>query len=221
MCFTPAVSLTTALIEWALAIVLLTFYRRSTLRVFGAVLLFLLGAYQFSEFMLCTTNNAELWGTAAFLSYAFLPAVGLHAIAAYLRRRINPALLYGLPTVFAFVAVAQEPFIRHAACETLFVTIRTYFSAGIPWLAFAAYYFGYILTAFLMLRHALRSERGSRKVACRWLLAAIFLMFIPTLVLMLIFPALRVRFPSILCHFALLTAAAFFIAVHKDGKRKT
>lgn len=220
MCFTPVVSLTTALIEWALAIVLLAFYRRSTLRIFGAALLFLLGAYQFGEFMLCTTSHVELWGTVAFLSYAFLPAVGLHAVAAYLRRRVKLALLYGLPAVFAVVAVVQEPFVRHAACETLFVTLRTYFSSGIQWTAFAAYYFGYILAAFLILRRALRTERGSRKAACRWLFAAILLMFVPTLVLLFMFPVLRVMFPSVLCHFALLTAAAFFIAVHKDGKRK-
>ena len=50
MCFTPAVSLTTAIIEWALALTLIVAYRKSVLRPYAVVLLILLGAYQFAEF---------------------------------------------------------------------------------------------------------------------------------------------------------------------------
>jgi len=220
MCFTPAVSLATALIEWALAVILLCAYRRSVLRPFGAIILALLGAYQFSEFMLCTTGQAELWATFAFLSYTFLPAVGLHAALAYLRRRSLPLLIYGLPAVFALIALAKNPFVLQGKCETIFVTILTYFSSNPAWALYTAYYSGFILAAFVLLAQGYRAEHGYRKKACMVLLAAVLLMVIPTLILIGIFPALLIRVPSVLCHFALLTAAAFFIAVHVDEKRK-
>jgi len=220
MCFTPAVSLTTALIEWALAIVLLCAYRRSVLRPFGVVILALLGAYQFSEFMLCTTGQAELWGTIAFLSYTFLPAVGLHAALTYLRRRSLPLLIYGIPAVFALIALAKNPFVLQGTCETIFVTILTYFSRNPAWALYTAYYYSFILATFVLFARAYRTERGHRRKVCGAMLAAVLLMFIPTFILIGIFPALRIRIPSVLCHFALLTAAAFLIAVHVDKKRK-
>ena len=78
MCFTPAISLTTALIEFIIATFILVKYKRYVVPVFFAILVYVLGIYQFTEFMLCTTNNAFLWAKLGFITYTFLPAIGLH-----------------------------------------------------------------------------------------------------------------------------------------------
>ncbi len=216
MCYTPIVSLTTAIIEWLLAALILVYYTKSRLGKYGAVLLILLGCYQFSEFMLCVSGQAELWGTIAFLSYTFLPAIGLHAVLAFHKKKVHPILLYSLPVIFSIVALVKKPFIVHGSCETMFVTILTYFSRSSQWIFYAAYYFGFIITAILLLIH--KREKGARGKACLAMLIAFVIMFIPTLILIGIFPALYIKFPSVLCHFALLTSAAFFIALHYDNK---
>lgn len=220
MCYTPVVSLTTALIEWLLAALLLLLYRRSRIADFGAAVMILLGLYQFSEFMLCTTGNAELWGTIAFLSYTFLPALGVHTASIFVRKHFAPALIYAPPVVFSLIALTKTPFVTYGTCDTFFVTMLTYFSQQLPWVLYAAYYFGFICIAFALFTKGYCVEHGNRKKACAALLTAILLMFIPTFILIGIFPALRIRFPSVLCHFALLTAAAFFIAVYYDAKNR-
>ena len=221
MCFTPAISLTTAIIEWVLALSLLFAYRKSVLRPYAFFVLALLGAYQFGEFRLCTTGQAELWGTFAFLSYTFLPAVGLHAVIAFLRKRTSLMLLYAPPIVFSLVALSVKQFIAQGTCAQLFVTILTFFSWGIPFVLYMSYYAGFILATFVLLARAYRHERGRRKKACGAIFAALLLMFIPTVLLMVLFPALRIQFGSVLCHFALLTAAAFYIAVYYDATHET
>lgn len=218
MCYTPVVSLTTAIIEWVLAFTLLFAYRKSALRPYAFFILALLGAYQFGEYRLCVTGQAEFWGTFAFLSYTFLPALGLHAVLSYLRKHVSLMLVYAPPIVFSLVALSLRPFIAQGTCEPLFVTILTFFSWGIPWVFYVSYYFGFILAIFVLLARAYRHEHGRRKKACAAMFAAILLMFIPTVLLVVLFPSLRMQFPSVLCHFALLTTAAFYIAVYYDAK---
>jgi hypothetical protein len=219
MCFTPAISLGTALLEWALAIILLFSFRKSRLRRFGVPVLFLLGLYQFAEFGLCTQGNAEFWGTLAFLAYTFLPVLGLHAALAYLNRHCRRLLLYAPPVVFALIGLARHAFVSIGRCEEVFITLWTFFSFGLPLYLYVTYYAGYIIAMFFLLSIAYRQKAAPRAVTA-WLLASLLLMTIPTIILVSIFPALRVRFGSVLCHFAVLTAIAFFIAVYHDAKRK-
>ena len=221
MCFTPPVSLTTAIIEWVLAVILLYRYRKSVLALHFAIVLFLLGFYQFSEFMLCMTNHAEFWGTAAFIGYNFLPAIGLGAVLVYLRKKVHSELVYGLPVVFALVALITRPFVVQGKCETIFVTILTIFSQNATGVIYLAYYLGFIfLITYLLLVELYSTKDKNRKMVCVWLTIAVLAMTLPTILVIAIFPALGIRVSSILCHFALLTAIASFIAVSRDVRKK-
>lgn len=221
MCFTPAVSLTTAIIEWVLAVIVLYRYRKSVLVPYFAIVLFLLGFYQFSEFMLCMTNHAELWGTAAFIGYNFLPALGLGAVLAYLRKKVHSELVYGLPVVFALVALITRPFIVQGKCETIFVTILTIFSQNAAGFIYSAYYLGFIiLISYFLFTEFNSTKNKNRKMVCVWLIIAVLAMTVPTILVITIFPAIGIRASSILCHFALLTAIASFIAVSIDARKK-
>jgi hypothetical protein len=219
MCYTPAVSLSTAVIEWALAAILLFSFRKSRLCRFGVPILFLLGLYQFGEFGLCTYGGAESWGTLAFLTFTFLPVLGLHAALTYLRKQCRPLLLYAPPVAFSLIALVREPFVHAGTCETIFITLQTFFSYALPFFLYMAYYTGYIVVLFFLLLHAYRERKASRTVT-GWLLASLLLMTVPTIILLFLFPVLRIRFGSVLCHFALLTAIAFFMAVRNDRKRR-
>ncbi len=221
MCFTPAVSIITALIEWLLAFVLVWRFGKSRLTKYLALALFLLGFYQFTEFMLCMSNNAELWGTAAFIAYTFLPAIGLGAVLAYLGKKVHSELIYGLPTVFVLSALIARPFIVKGKCETIFVTILTIFSESWASMIYIAYYFGFlIIMCCLLSREYYNTRNARRRKVCILLVASVLLMTIPTIIVVAIFPALEIRAGSVLCHFALLTAVASFAAVVVDSGRK-
>lgn len=210
MCFTPAVSISTAIIEWGLALVLIAFWKKSKIAPPSSLLLFLLGLYQFAEFGLCTQGNEQFWGTLAFLSYTFLPVLGLHLACMHLRKKM-PSFLYAFPLVLAITPFVVQKFINFAFCETIFVTIEHFYSGGWQMLVYTLYYAGYISGAFFLLA----GEKPMRS-ATKWGIAAYLLMTVPTFILLIIFPAWSFRFGSILCHFAILTAIAFFVAVWKD-----
>lgn len=222
MCFTPAVSLTTALIEWALAVIVLHKFRKSILAPYFACVLFLLGFYQFSEFMLCMTNHAELWGTAAFIGYTFLPALGLSAVLAYTKRKVvHNELIYVLPAVFTFAALIVRPFIVEGRCETIFITLLNIFSQNAAGIIYTAYYIGFIILMVYFASVEMNNTKDkNRKKVCLALVSAVLLMTIPTILVITIFPALYISAPSVLCHFGLLTAAASFIAVYFDARKR-
>jgi len=80
MCFVPKVSLATALIEFFVAGWIYFNFPKRVLTSFFAIVIFLLGFYQFTEFMLCTTGNARLWGKIGFITHSLIPAICLYSI---------------------------------------------------------------------------------------------------------------------------------------------
>ena len=218
MCFTPAISLTTALIEFAFAFGVFYYFRKSILAKYVVPVLILLGIYQFSEFGFCTTGDSALWGTLAFISFTFLPAVGLHMALAYLKKKRNLWMIYALPVAAALTPLIVQPFIFRAECERYFVTVWTFFADGIPSIFYGAYYFGFIIAIFYLYIKALRKASGKKRYVLLMLLAGILLMGVPAVIVTVIFPATRIQLSSVLCQFAFLTTIALLLAVAKDAK---
>ena len=71
MCFTPTISLTTAIIEFIVVIYLIKRIKDKSLRALPWIIL-ILGLYQLTEFFLCTTDN-QIWPKLGFIMYTFLP----------------------------------------------------------------------------------------------------------------------------------------------------
>lgn len=218
MCFTPAISLTTAILEFAFALVILLYFRKSVLAKYVVVLLVLLGLYQFSEFGLCTTGSSALWGTFAFLSYIFLPAVTLHMTLRYLKTGKHLWLIYIPPVLAALTPLFMQPFILRATCERYFVTIWTALAQGVQGWFLGTYYFGFLTVAAILLGNALRKAKGKRRRVLMWMFAGLLLLGIPSFIVFIIFPALRTQFSSVLCEFGFLVAITYLIATAIDAK---
>lgn len=223
MCYNPTVSLTTAIIEWTLAIILPFKYSKTRTRYFTSVFLFFLGFYQFTEFMFCKTNQADLWMRLGFIAYTLLPAIGLHTTLYYFKIKWNLFWIYIIPILYIIGAVAATNFVLESKCHDIFVTARNIFSsvdsplASIRFGIYTAYYFSFILAACIIAIRAYLKETNYKKQ--KVLLAfptAVFLMSFPTFILVIIFPTLNIQFPSILCHFALLLALTVFIGARWD-----
>lgn len=223
MCYNPAVSLGTAIIEWILAIILPIKYKKATMRYFFSALLVFLGIYQFTEFMLCQTGQLELWMRAGFIAYTVLPAIALHGTVTFLKIKLHPVWIYIIPAVYIIMALVSGNFVDHGQCHTIFITARnTLFSANNPikiinLFFYSSYYFGFIIATCILMARKLRKEKNQQRQKLILLTPlAIFLMSVPTFILLVLFPILEVRFPSVLCHFALLLALTVFIGARYE-----
>jgi hypothetical protein len=227
MCFTPAVSLTTAIIEWVLATVLLVFFKRTSLRGYFAWIIYVLGFYQFTEFMLCTSDSAFLWAKLGFITYTFLPALVLQSVLRIARKNAKLFWIYIIPFGFSLVALLNSEFISSAKCTSVFVQVRLALidNAGllqtvVSWI-YLLYYFGFMAIALALIIKDYAHQKNKIKKRIRFVaFIGIFMMLVPTFVLMVVLPRLDAGFPSILCGFALFFAIATFVIAYLETKLK-
>jgi len=219
MCFTPIISLTTAIIEFVLAATLIIFFKKTTLRNFFVLFIILLGFYQLTEYFICTTNNITFWALLAFITYNYLPAIGLHAVSKLIKKRIHLIIIYAIPVAATIVAIFTPNFIQSATCDRFFITIEILYVVGtrsidyfLHYSYLFVYYVGFILWAIALSYINYRKQKNKIKREIEIVeILGVLLMSIPVLILILIVPALNLSFPSLLCQFAILVAIAAFI----------
>jgi len=223
MCYNPSVSLFTAFAEFFLSGFMLAKYRFASTRYFFAALLIMLGAYQFSEFMLCKSSLPEMWAMIGFVIYTCLPAIGLHGTMACLGKKSKLVFVYLLPVMFVLLAMSYSDFILLSQCQTIFVTVHNaLFRVTTPYQVtlftlYNLYYGGFMFWSCMLCLFASKKEPDLvRKKILLMFPVGVILMTLPTFVLLVLFPALNYRFPSVLCHFALLLALAGFVAVRME-----
>jgi hypothetical protein len=216
MCFTPFISLTTAIIEFAVATFILIKYKKYLVPVFSAILIYVLGFYQFTEFMLCSSSNPFLWAKIGFITYTFLPAIGLHFILRLAKNKKYNKLIYLIPIFFAIMAIITSNFITKASCSKVFVIVQNVLASQnytnlFP--LYLIYYIGSILIMVIILFTLIKKERNNldKKIEGLWLMAVLIATLIP-IILIFILPALKIKFPSIYCEFALLFTIAALIS---------
>ena len=226
MCFTPLISISTAIIEFVLATVLLLFFPKSKFRDFFAIFIYLLGFYQFTEFMLCS-GNAVIWAIAGFIAYSFLPAISLHAVLRIFRKKINIIWIYIIPITASIFAIITPGFIIRTSCERYFVSVGTMITSGASFLQLVAfaiyitYYFSFLLLiCFIIIKDYLKQKNEIKREIELVEIIGILFMTVPTLVLIIIFPFFGLMFPSVLCEFAIFVAISAFIGVHLKSKLK-
>ncbi|MBS3087890.1 hypothetical protein J4226_04830 [Candidatus Pacearchaeota archaeon] len=220
MCFTPWVSLTTAIVEFVVASFILFRYKNYLVPVFSAIFVYILGFYQFSEFMLCVSSNSFLWASVGFATYTFLPAVGLHMAIRFTNTKFWNWVLYVFPVVVTFIVFIKEDFILNANCSWLFVYVETFLYSSkhlFLSIAYLTYYFGFILiVGVIFLLHI--KKRNMHKIYYFWIIIGTVTIIAP-LLLLSIFPAMGLAFPSIYCEFALAYTISAILGSEIYSKR--
>ena len=222
MCFSPVISLSTAIVEFVVATLILIFFRKSLVNKFFIIFIYLLGFYQFSEFMLCTFNNPILWIKLGYVTYTFLPTIGLHFVIRLtnIKYKGSYSLLYILPTIFVLIAIFTKNFVIGSECSAVFVMVKlakNQFHSAL----YTIYYFGFIALVGLFLCSKLRKEKSHirRKLYITILFAGI-VSLVSALVLIVILPPLNVMFPSVYCEFAFAFTIAALIGAYLDSRVK-
>ncbi|NQU99268.1 MAG: hypothetical protein HQ538_00895 [Parcubacteria group bacterium] len=218
----------TAIIEFVIAGYIFLKYQKSLFAKFVALFIFILGFYQFTEFMICTTGEVQLWGKLGFITYTFLPAAGFHFVLSYtnkfFRKSFFKKFIIYLPVIiFILIALLDPNFVLSGSCGKLFVSVKNYFHdlAGNPVSTFLywLYYFGYVASICIYLIYGIKKEKNKNRILVYLLmLVTTLLVIFPPLLLIFIFPVFNHQFPSIYCQFALIYSVLAVIGVYLNNK---
>lgn len=225
MCFTPKVSLITAIIEFVTTGYILLKFHKSIFARFIALFIFVLGFYQFTEYMLCTTNNIELWGKLGFVSYTILPAMGIHFLLFFKVKPTKLLLIY-IPVVFYVIyAIFDTNFVTRGSCQSYFVNVENALDyTARPWftLIYEAYYFVSIVFICTYSLISYLKERQQQLINFYLtILITTLITVIPPFLLTIVIPSQDKYFPSIYCQFALLYTIMAIIIVRIESKLST
>ena len=171
MCFTPAVSLTTAIIEFIIVIYLFKIIKDKRLRALP-YFVFFLGLYQLTEFFLCTTDNF-LWSRLGFAAYTMLPILLMQLFYDLSEKKLSK-LVYSIPLSYIVLSLIHPDFIVSANCEHFFVSVRNLFFSldrGLTWL-YLLYYGLFPIAGVYSLTKSKRKfkKKGNWKIKTAFLL---------------------------------------------------
>lgn len=223
-CFTPLVSLSTFFIEILLAIYVIFKYKQTRFNRLAVIIIVLLGTFQLSEYMLCTTDDQLLWAKIGTASIALLPAMGLHLISliAGKSRLVTAGYVFAAGIVGLIFFLPSLTINIH--CTGNFVILLP---QDIYIQIFMYYYVGFLLIGVWNLTAALMTNNKHHRELF-WLLVAYLSFIVPTIFVYAYFANTREAVPSIMCGFAIFMAIILVLKVipgfnnkiHKSTKPK-
>lgn len=205
-CFSPPVMLATLLIEFGFAVYVLWRYKMTVLTHLVAAMLFFLGLFQLTEYLICGGLGLDhvQWARLGYVSITVLPAVGTHIFMTLGKARMRPLLVaaYGTAAIFiAYFALATDAVISKV-CAPNYAIFETHGLAG--WL-FVLYYYGWLLTGIALAAYLARKE-PKRALVLRWMVGGYALFIIPTTLANMMDISTLNGLPSVMCGFAVLLA---------------
>lgn len=223
MCFSPKISLATALVEFAVSFFLIFRYKLNFFVKLLAIFIAVLGLYQFAEYMMCTTGYVDLWGRFGFIAYTLLPAMGLHFVLRFSRKKFSYYLLYIPTLIFIATAIFVEEFMLVGFCADYFVVMRNVFvtSGNFDYLKYVymGYYSIYILLSILFLVPGLiNADSRPKRVLYMMAIGALVVSAGAAFVFIVVLPDFKVMFPSIYCEFSLIFAFIGLVAARLASK---
>ncbi len=218
MCFTPAVSLLTFFIEIFLAGFILYLNPKNRINQVSAAILFFLGAYQFTEFGLCTAGDPFFWGRLGFIFYTTLPALAVHWVFALRKSKKTVWPVHFISGAFIVYALVASNFIKSAECGRYFIQVLHNW-LPVFYLPYFLYYTLFIvIPAGMMMKWAIEENNKDKRKMYLWGFIGVISFTFPTFFLLLLLPELNLMFPSVLCQFALLFAIAVVYVVRLSNK---
>jgi len=195
--------------------------RKNILRPVGLILLFLAG-YQFAEVAVCSHMEKKIWTQLAFFDITWLPPLGL-GLAARLSAPRNrwmktaAAFDFALAAAFSVWILADPRAITKSVCE---LVVARYFPVAKFDFAYALFYQASLLATIF---GAAAGMAFSADLVLRKHLASLQMGLLGFL-----FPALAFRIlsdnpsgglmPSVMCHFAIVLAAALFVLALREKR---
>jgi hypothetical protein len=209
-CFTPFVSLATFLIEFLFAIYVVARYKLNNFNRLAVLLLIFLGLFQFSEYMMCRTDQVVIWGKIGIASITMLPVLGLHLITYLTHKSRWLQVGYFLVGFTLFTVFFQEA--GDFRCVQTFVTL---YYDNLYDLIYTFYYFGFLIVGLFLLLKDLSKEK-MYYTERKWMTIGYASFILPTAILYAFSQIGNFAIPSVMCGFALLFAIILVFKIIPD-----
>lgn len=225
MCFTPIVSLSTAIFEFVVAFIILIIFRQSKISKYFSIFIILLGCYQLTEYFLCTTLYPIFWAKIGFVIYTFLPILAFDFVVKISNIKFPAKVLYLLPLIFSSIALLNKNFIITSQCTNLFVLVEsTFFNFSnilFPILYLIYYFVTIFVICYLIFKYYFSINTKYHKFISILILLSIIISLFGAIIFIILYPALSIMFPSIYCWFALIFSICGIIVCYLDNKYKS
>ncbi len=215
-CFTPAVMITTFVIETCAALYTLFRYRANlTARLITATL-GSLAFFQLAEYMICEKTyllSSLDWARLGYVAITILPPLTLHIGLRIAKRQNKPLLMaaYGSAVVFSIFFLFIGHGMQSQQCLGNYVIFSIAPYASFP---YGLYYHGWLVTGILLAWHNRHKvKEPNRKKALVWLIFGYLSFMVPAIVVNIIDPATVRAIPSIMCGFAVIMALTLLFKV--------
>jgi len=129
------------------------------------IFIFLLGFYQLTEFMLCSSEYVNLWARIGFATYTFLPAVMYHMEMSLAGKKVRKEV-YIFATLFSGLALIHPSFILGGGCNLLHVSIQSMIFNQNQYLmiTYLAYYIIYPGIGFMAFTNTITKQECSSQL---------------------------------------------------------
>ncbi len=220
-CFTPEVMIATFVVEISLAAYV--FIRRRT-TFFGrlsAVLLVLLGIFQFAEYQICGGLDSVLWAKIGIIAISLLPIIGLHLILKIWGSTRVMKWLYAAGGAMILYIIFSPVVITGATCGGNYVIFK---GGSALYSLFSVYYFSFLFFGiWLAFRQATRLKgNNAKKDALYWMVIGYLSFIMPMAIVLALYEYTLVGVTSIMCGFAVIFALILAIRViplyHRETK---
>lgn len=178
-------------------------FAKHKLKFFSIIILFLLAAYQFFEFLICNLNfQHKIFVYLAFVVITFLPPFGLLLSLRLNDIKSNKYNLIFIPALFftIFYLLNLEKF-AVVKCTVFYASYN--YPLGF---LYGLFYYLPIVLALFVHSSKLKSKNEAAKKANKMLMVGYFSFLIPTIIAIIFYPTARNAIESIMCKFAFLFA---------------
>ena len=206
-CFSPPVMLATFLIEVCFAVYIVWRYKMTTITRLITSVLVSLAIFQGAEYMICGAMGIPggTWSRLGYASITMLPPLGLHLMHQLAGKKASRLVAAGYASAVAFIIyfVFFTQAISGTTCYANYVVFDTARGSS---LFYAAYYYGWMLTAIGLGVLWSRRIKPHRKPALIALIVGYLAFIVPTTTVNIIDPTTIAGIPSIMCGFAVILA---------------
>lgn len=213
--FDGLLSLFIASIEFIFVINLLIFSKKNEVNKLVIILLFVLGLYQFIEFLICGVGfNTSLWSYLALLTVSFMPPLSLLIVLKFYNYNSKLNLLLFLPALFfAFYYPLVIDQFTVSNCTVIYVSYN--YPLGF---LYGIFYYLPILAAIILLFYKTYINVDRQKIKLsRLLFIGFTITFIPAFMFTRLVPNMLEAVESIICTFAfiLFLTLSYFVLKNK------
>jgi hypothetical protein len=195
-------SLLIATIEFVFLINLLIFAEKNEVNKLIFILLFILGIYQFVEFLICGVGyKTSLWSYLALLTVSFMPPLSLLIVLKYFNFNSKLNLLLFVPALFfAFYYPTVLDYFTVSNCTVIYVTYN--YPLGF---LYGIFYYLPILAVIILLFYKSFINVDSQKLKhSQLLLVGFTITFVPAFMFTRLVPNMLEAVESIICTFAFI-----------------